>query len=275
MTNPPFYTSQAQLKESAAKKKLEPLTACTGAPVEMITEGGEVGFVTRLIEESLLLRTRVQWYSSMLGFLSSAAALVEKLRSHGVGNYVLREVNHHGGKTRRWVLMWSFGALRPLRPCDPAVSKDGLPGVLQPPKTSVTVHQFHRVKGKHDAEQVTSFVEELFAKVGDLDLEKWDLEERIEGSPTWRSARGRCKAKVWGRAWRRMKKRKLAEDPKASSLTEEQDSEPFGFRLTVTDPAVKTCIIECHWVEGTDAVMFESFCAFLDGAAQQLQPGKK
>ena len=57
---------------------------CTGYVGEMCTPGGEVGFITRLIEESLVLKDRVRWYSSMLGKLSSMTTLVQKLKDYQV-----------------------------------------------------------------------------------------------------------------------------------------------------------------------------------------------
>jgi len=50
----------------------------------MCTPGGEVGFITRMIEESLVLKERVRWYSSMLGKLSSVSTLVQTLREKKV-----------------------------------------------------------------------------------------------------------------------------------------------------------------------------------------------
>ncbi|KAM0571798.1 hypothetical protein ACHAP9_003178 [Verticillium nonalfalfae] len=91
MTNPPFYESDADLLASAKQKSRPPLSACTGAPVEMVTPGGEVAFVTRLIEESLALRDAIQWYTSMLGKQSSLETVVEKLREHGINNYAITE----------------------------------------------------------------------------------------------------------------------------------------------------------------------------------------
>ena len=77
---------------------------CTGAEVEMITAGGEEGFVSRMILEILELRERCQcvpsfslpkygltlhiltrrWYTSMLGKQSSLTTLVSLLRVHSV-----------------------------------------------------------------------------------------------------------------------------------------------------------------------------------------------
>ena len=46
----------------------------------MCTPGGEVAFITRIINESITLRERVRWYSSMVGKLSSISVLVDKLK---------------------------------------------------------------------------------------------------------------------------------------------------------------------------------------------------
>jgi 23S rRNA (adenine1618-N6)-methyltransferase len=112
MCNPPFYESKADMLTSAASKQRPPFTACTGSENEMVTPGGEVAFISRMIDESLVLRDRVQWYTSMLGKFSSIAVLVEKLRDNGVDNYAVTEFVQ-GSKTRRWGIAWSFDDLRP------------------------------------------------------------------------------------------------------------------------------------------------------------------
>lgn len=86
--------------------------ACTGAEVEMVTPGGEIAFVTRMIDESLRLRERVIWYTSMLGKLSSVSVIVEKLIEHGNHNYAVTEFVQ-GSKTKRWAVAWSWGDMRP------------------------------------------------------------------------------------------------------------------------------------------------------------------
>ncbi|KAI9846047.1 MAG: Methyltransferase-like protein 16, partial [Pleopsidium flavum] len=54
---------------SAKAKQRPPLSACTGAEVEMVTPGGEVAFVSRMIQESIEWRDQVEWYTTMLGKL--------------------------------------------------------------------------------------------------------------------------------------------------------------------------------------------------------------
>ena len=78
----------------------------------MVTAGGEVAFVSRMIDESLVLRGRVQWYTSMLGKFSSVAELVQKLRGEGIDNYAITQFVQ-GSKTRRWGIAWSFEDVRP------------------------------------------------------------------------------------------------------------------------------------------------------------------
>ena len=82
----------------------------------MVTRGGEVAFVKRMIDESLVLRDRIQWYTSMLGKLSSVSVLVEMLMQHDNHNYAVTEFVQ-GSKTKRWALAWSWGDKRPIMVC--------------------------------------------------------------------------------------------------------------------------------------------------------------
>lgn len=78
----------------------------------MVVDGGEVAFVTRMIDESLRLRERVGWYTSMLGKLSSVSVIIERLIDAGNRNYAVTEFVQ-GTKTRRWAVAWSWRDFRP------------------------------------------------------------------------------------------------------------------------------------------------------------------
>ncbi|KAL9129432.1 MAG: hypothetical protein Q9217_002106 [Psora testacea] len=112
LCNPPFYASSADLIASAASKSRPPYSACTGADVEMVTPGGEVAFVSRMIDESKNLDERCQWYTSMLGKSNSVETVLQRLRNAGVDNWAVKDLVQ-GSKTKRWAVAWSWGSLRP------------------------------------------------------------------------------------------------------------------------------------------------------------------
>ncbi|KAG5642018.1 hypothetical protein DXG03_003791 [Asterophora parasitica] len=56
MCNPPFYSSAEDVAQSEARKELGAYGVCTGAPVEMITPGGEAAFVGAMVRESVRVR---------------------------------------------------------------------------------------------------------------------------------------------------------------------------------------------------------------------------
>lgn len=128
--NPPFYASEQEMRDAfhGTGKRAKPSAVCTGAEIEMIyapptappssspstsqNVGGDAGFVLRMIEESRMLQEKVQWYSSMLGKLSSVNVVVKRLKEVGVGNWAVACLRA-GQKTRRWAVAWSWGEMRP------------------------------------------------------------------------------------------------------------------------------------------------------------------
>ena len=125
MCNPPFYSSAADLLASAVAKKRPPHSACTGADIEMVTPGGEVAFVTRMIDQSKDLQERCQWFTSMLGKASSVEQIIEKIREAGVTNYAVTDLMP-GNATKRWVVGWSWESYRPSEVRTPADQSQSL-----------------------------------------------------------------------------------------------------------------------------------------------------
>ncbi|TEB27288.1 hypothetical protein FA13DRAFT_1794910 [Coprinellus micaceus] len=131
MCNPPFYSSAAEIHNSKTEKEDEAFSVCSGSTNEMIysppcsssssavasslpspyaeceREGGEVAFVARMVEESLVKRGRCGWYTSMLGKMSSVPKIVGLLKAVGITNYAVTQFVQ--GQTRRWALGWSVG----------------------------------------------------------------------------------------------------------------------------------------------------------------------
>ncbi|KAL6826768.1 hypothetical protein J3E69DRAFT_355052 [Trichoderma sp. SZMC 28015] len=265
MTNPPFYESEEAMVKSAQEKSRPPFTACTGAKVEMVTQGGEVGFINRIFEESLVLRERVQWYTAMVGFLSSLTHIVDKLREHKIDNYAITEFQQ-GNKTRRWAIAWSF---RPLRPAQSVArgTKAALSRGILPAITEVVAYKMP-LKGS-----VGGFAENLSGAIAALDLISWNWDrEKLEGV-------GRAVDKVWGRPYRRRKKREMemeanGEEKAVNPMAEEQIC-MFGFKVAVRVGRMDISV-EARWLEGHDEKALESFQGFLKSASEKaVEDAKK
>ncbi|KAG8468336.1 hypothetical protein KFE25_013419 [Diacronema lutheri] len=108
MCNPPFYHSFED-----ASRRPNPHTRREGTGFELVTAGGEVGFVGRLVAHSAERRAQVRWYSSLVGKKASLTPLLAQLRAlrnaRG-GPAAVRVGTLEQGVTARWVLAWTFDA---------------------------------------------------------------------------------------------------------------------------------------------------------------------
>nr|XP_036579434.1 uncharacterized protein CTRU02_10680 [Colletotrichum truncatum]KAF6786981.1 hypothetical protein CTRU02_10680 [Colletotrichum truncatum] len=246
MTNPPFYTSEEDMRNSAELKDRPAKAVCTGAPNEMVTEGGEVAFVGRILEESLELRERVQWYTAMFGKHSSMEEFVGMLRKHNIENYAVTELVQ--GTTRRWALGWSFGGMRPAediaRGLEAAKWKKLLPPIVE-----------SRVVDFPLADGVGKLGDKVQELLSSLELMSWDWDrEKLSGV-------GRAREDVWSRAWRRKKMREAREGKPAAAVSTE-DRCNFGFEISLKVGRERV-VVTCRWREGHAASIYESFCGFL------------
>ncbi|KAL4428378.1 hypothetical protein ABPG75_002467 [Micractinium tetrahymenae] len=101
MCNPPFF-------ESLEEAGRNPATAFGGTAEEMVYPGGELAFVSAMVQDSLELRGAVHWYTTMVGKKGTLRAARSLLYRHGVR--ALRTTELAQGKTSRWALAWSFTA---------------------------------------------------------------------------------------------------------------------------------------------------------------------
>ncbi|XP_023642591.1 U6 small nuclear RNA (adenine-(43)-N(6))-methyltransferase [Capsella rubella] len=145
MSNPPFF-------ETFEESGLNPKTACGGTPEEMVCDGGEQAFVSRIIEDSAVLRQRFRWYTSMLGKKATLKFLISKLWEVGVT--VVKTTEFVQGQTSRWGLAWSFM---------PTARK-----IIATPVVKKTVHSFmlENIKRQYSAVDVLQSVEEFFKSCG-------------------------------------------------------------------------------------------------------------
>ncbi|GAA5930844.1 uncharacterized protein JCM15063_002475 [Sporobolomyces koalae] len=148
MCNPPFYTHQSEIDQAASQKLSQPFAVCTASKNELITKGGEVEFVGRIIQESLELGTvgtsrisnTVRWFTSLIGKHSSIEPLVSKLRASKITNYQVQLMTRLG-QTRRWILTWSLLPTR-IPHSILATSTDFDPTLSKFESKSIGIHSF-------------------------------------------------------------------------------------------------------------------------------------
>ncbi|KAH6857001.1 hypothetical protein B0I37DRAFT_301108 [Chaetomium sp. MPI-CAGE-AT-0009] len=258
MMNPPFYSSEDDMVSSAVKKARPPMSACTGAPVEMVCDGGEVAHVGRLLRESLVLRSRIQWYTSMLGKLTSLDTLVDQLREHGIDNYAVTEFVQ-GNKTRRWALGWSFGRMRPAEHVARGMKASHWKKILP----STVMMELLVLPADKPVDPVIARIQKV---MGELELMSWRWE------PEAAKGLGRTKENVWSRAWRRKKLQDGREGDQGEAcallITEPKECQ-LGFEVGVVVGKTETCV-SLHWREGSDPFIFESLKGFLQGKLKAM-----
>lgn len=101
MCNPPFF----QTLQEAGRN---PHTAYGGTPEEMVCPGGELAFVTQMVQDSIKLKGQVHWYTSMLGKKATLKQI--RLLLHNSKVTALRTTEFVQGRTSRWGIAWSFAA---------------------------------------------------------------------------------------------------------------------------------------------------------------------
>lgn len=248
MCNPPFYGSREEVLNSAEAKELGPSGACTGAETEMITTGGEVAFVKRMLEESLQLRDHCQWYTSMLGKMSSLTYIVQHLKFAKIENYAVTEFIQ--GKTRRWAVAWSYGDVH-LPDSLARIPNRTLQNIM-PPKNTLR-QPYTQFQTSQDAEQ--RLLKVLMS---------------IDGVSVTHEAedRGNILVKAIGDTWSRAaRRRKLKAVDSATDYGPGQVTLVSRVQCTQNTSATRggsesrAVTIEFDWVQGRDRGLFESFVA--------------
>ncbi|KAF2789381.1 hypothetical protein K505DRAFT_328286 [Melanomma pulvis-pyrius CBS 109.77] len=258
--NPPFFADENDMRSSikGEGKSWSPNAVCTGSGVEMVCPGGDLGFVTRIVNESLVLRDKVMWYSSMLGKLSSAKAIVDLLKKHGVNNWAVGCLEP-GATTKRWVVAWSFTDYRPRNDVArmEAIANEYLP--------FPTLYKIPL-----SAEQtLASAKETVNTQLSSLDL-RWDWNAKTS------TGVGVAAQNVWKRAYRRQHEKKMKERADAGMSAEDA---VMGEMKDIRDVAIAFKIrvlgintgegdkarVAVEWLRGEDQVLWESLCGVVHG----------
>jgi 23S rRNA (adenine1618-N6)-methyltransferase len=112
--NPPFHASPEEAAAGSRRKWLglgkkpgrAPALNFGGGDLELWCEGGEIGFVRRMIEESALIPARVRWFTSLVSKEANLPAIYRALEKVGVWEVKTLELAQGQKKSR--IVGWSF-----------------------------------------------------------------------------------------------------------------------------------------------------------------------
>ncbi|KAK8810715.1 hypothetical protein WA158_007290 [Blastocystis sp. Blastoise] len=102
MCNPPFFIHQDEACTN-------PSTCCMGTSNELITKGGEEQFIVRYIDESILYKDQIDWFTCLIGKKKTLKTILKYLQTKEIKN--ICSTTFYQGKTSRWGIAWSFTTL--------------------------------------------------------------------------------------------------------------------------------------------------------------------
>lgn len=112
MSNPPFHRSAAEAAE-ANRTKRRNLGAeraslnFGGQPAELWCRGGELGFVLRMIEQSVAFQSQCRWFTTLVSKSALLPRFESALRDIRAGE--VRVIDMAQGQKQSRILAWTFG----------------------------------------------------------------------------------------------------------------------------------------------------------------------
>lgn len=112
LCNPPFHDSEQSARQESERKKrnlgqnAQASLNFGGRQEELWCEGGEVAFVSRMINESRAFGTQVRWFTSLVSKGEHLPALYRVMQEAGVVKVVKKEMAQ-GQKQSRFIA-WSY-----------------------------------------------------------------------------------------------------------------------------------------------------------------------
>ena len=120
MCNPPFHASMEDARTGSRRKwkNLGKDSGTTKAPAlnfggrsaELVCNGGEAGFIRRMIEESALIPERCQWFTSLISKADNLRMIDRVLEAAGVR--ARRTIEMAQGQKKSRIVAWTFLSAR-------------------------------------------------------------------------------------------------------------------------------------------------------------------
>ncbi|KAF2362978.1 Ribosomal RNA large subunit methyltransferase F-like [Trinorchestia longiramus] len=108
MCNPPFFSSEQEAHSCNKTKKHRPPpnNGYTGRAQETVVEGGEVAFISRMIQESSLYKDKIRVFSTLVGTAADVKQVKQLLAAAVPAHSTVTEFCQ--GRTMRWGVAWSW-----------------------------------------------------------------------------------------------------------------------------------------------------------------------
>jgi 23S rRNA (adenine1618-N6)-methyltransferase len=113
LCNPPFHTSLREAHEAAQRKWRKLGLGASGAArnfggqgAELWCEGGETGFIRRMVAESAVIGVQVRWFTTLVSSSATLPAVQRALRQAGARD--IRTVPMAQGQKQSRFVAWTF-----------------------------------------------------------------------------------------------------------------------------------------------------------------------
>ncbi|KAH3672270.1 hypothetical protein WICMUC_004365 [Wickerhamomyces mucosus] len=111
LSNPPFYESKEEMDRGYEFKPYK--IQVKGTNSELIYgNGGEVGFIKKLIDNSIDFKDKIIWFSSLIGKKSTVGIIIGYLKHKFLKNFFIKD--YQIGNTKRWIVFWSYQNYRAI-----------------------------------------------------------------------------------------------------------------------------------------------------------------
>jgi 23S rRNA (adenine1618-N6)-methyltransferase len=114
MCNPPFHSSAEEAQAGTErkwnnlgyKKTVKPNLNFGGQLSELWCKGGEVGFITKMVEESVQIKEGSLWFTSLVSKSTSLPAIYFALKKAGAVS--IKTINMNQGNKVSRMVAWTF-----------------------------------------------------------------------------------------------------------------------------------------------------------------------
>lgn len=116
MCNPPFHASAEEANKSTSrkvsnlnpkeKKNTNPVLNFGGQNAELWCNGGEIGFVTQMIYESVKYASQVLWFTTLVSKKENLSSIYKTLKK--VNAVSVKTIEMSQGKKNSRIVAWSF-----------------------------------------------------------------------------------------------------------------------------------------------------------------------